>query len=183
MPEIEKKQNFWTTMPGILTGVAALLTAATGLWVAIGPREKPSANEHPAPVSAPLQSSAPGSAPPASTQQSSPSTAVAPTAAKGTVTVTSRAGDVTNLSAKTFIHNFTEKAIELTSGQTIAFEKINAIDFLDVHAEERTVDVKVTLVDGRTVSGAMKKDYAFNGESDLGPFHITVQDVKQIVFA
>ncbi len=99
------------------------------------------------------------------------------------MTVTSRAGEVTNLSAKTFIHNFTEKAIELTSGQTIAFEKIKAIDFLDVHADERTVDVKVTLVDGRTVDGAMKKDYAFNGESDLGPFHITVQDVKQIVFA
>jgi hypothetical protein len=44
------------------------------------------------------------------------------------------------------------------------------------------VDVKVTLVDGRTIDGALRKDYAFTGENDLGPFHIFVQDVKQIVF-
>jgi hypothetical protein len=185
LPELEKKQNFWTTMPGILTGAATLLTAVTGLWVAIGPHDKPSANEHAAAVSAPLQSSAPGSAPPASTQQnpashSTPATPAA--AASNMVVLTSRAGDVTKLSAKTFIHNYTDKAIELTSGQTIAFERIKAIDFLTVHPDERSVDVKVTLTDGRIVDGALKKDYAFNGESDLGPFHISVQDVKQIVF-
>jgi hypothetical protein len=42
--------------------------------------------------------------------------------------------------------------------------------------------VKVSLVDGRTIDGALRKDYAFTGENDLGQFHIFVQDVKQIVF-
>jgi len=184
-PELEKKQNFWTTIPGILTGLAALLTAATGLWVAIGPHDKPAADEHPAvSTPTPLQSSAPGSAPPASTQQSLASgSAATGQAGQYTVTLTSRAGDVTRLSAKTFVHNYTDKAIELTSGQTIAFERIKAIDFFTVHPDERSIDVKVTLTDGRVVDGALKKDYAFNGESDLGPFHIFVQDVKQIVFA
>ena len=184
-PELEKKQSFWTTMPGILTGLAALLTAATGLWVAIGPHDKSVSEGHSASVSAPMQASAPGSVPPASTQQSSAASSVAAApsaAARSTVVVTSRVGDVTRLSAKTFVHNFTDKAIELTSGQTIGFEKIKAIDFLTVHPDERSVDVKVTLTDGRTVDGALKKDYAFNGENDLGPFHILVQDVKQIVF-
>ena len=170
-------------MPGILTGLAALLTAVTGLWVAMSPHDKPGTGERPSTVSAPLQSSAPGSAPPASTQQSPASSSAAlPSPAANTVVLTSRAGEVTQLSAKTFIHNFTDKAIELTSGQTIVFEKIKAIDFLTVHPDERSVDVKVTLTDGRIVNGAMKKDYAFSGESDLGPFHISVQDVKQIVF-
>lgn len=185
-PELEKKQNFWTTMPGILTGLAALLTAATGLWVAIGPHDKPAANEHPAAVTAPtpLQSSAPGSAPPVSTQQTpAPGAAATGQSAQYPVVLTSRAGDVTRLSAKTFVHNYTDKAIELTSGQTIAFERIKTIDFFTVHPDERSIDVKVTLTDGRVVDGALKKDYAFNGESDLGPFHIFVQDVKQIVFA
>jgi hypothetical protein len=90
---------------------------------------------------------------------------------------------VTKLSAKTFVHNYTDKTIELTSGQTIAFERIKVIDFFTVHPDERSIDVKVTLTDGRVVDGALKKDYAFNGESDLGPFHIFVQDVKQVVFA
>jgi hypothetical protein len=185
LSELEKKQSFWTTMPGILTGLAALLTAATGLWVAIGPHDKPGADEHPPAVSAPMQASAPGSAPPASTQQSpaASSVAAAPAAAaRDTVVVTSRAGDVTRLSEKSFVHNYTAKAIELTTGQTIGFEKIKAIDFLSVHQEERSVDVKVTLVDGRTIDGALRKDYAFTGENDLGSFRIYVQDVKQIVF-
>ena len=122
-------------------------------------------------MSAPLQSSAPGSAPPASTQQNPASSSAAlPSPAANTVVLTSRAGEVTQLSAKTFIHNFTDKAIELTSGQTIVFEKIKAIDFLTVHPDERSVDVKVTLTDGRIVNGALKKDYAFSGESDLGLF-------------
>ena len=180
LPELEKKQNFWTTMPGILTGLAALLTAATGLWVAIGPHDRPAADQHPAAVTAPLQASGPGSAPPASTQQNS--AASSPAAARGTVVVTSRAGEVTRISAKNFVHNYTDKAIELTSGQTIGFDKIKGIDFLTVHSDERSVDVKVTLADGRTIDGALKKDYAFTGENDLGPFRIFVQDVKQIVF-
>jgi hypothetical protein len=103
-------------------------------------------------------------------------------AARDTVVVTSRAGDVTKLLAKSFVHNYTDKAIELTTGQTIGFEKIKAIDFFSEHPNERSVDVKVTLVDGRTIDGALRKDYAFTGENDLGPFHIFVQDVKQIVF-
>ena len=32
----EKQQSFWTTLPGILTGVAAIITAITGLYLAIG---------------------------------------------------------------------------------------------------------------------------------------------------
>jgi hypothetical protein len=185
LPEPEKKQSFWTTMPGILTGMAALLTAATGLWVAIAPHDKPGSDGRSARVSAPMQASAPGSAPPASTQQSPAASSVvaAPAAtARNTVVVTSRAGDVTKLSAKTFVHNSTDKAIELTSGQTIGFEKIKVVDFFTLHLDQRSVDVKVMLVDGTTIDGALQKDYAFTGENDLGSFRILVQDVKQIVF-
>ncbi len=32
----EEKQSFWTTLPGILTGLAMLITAVTGLVVAFG---------------------------------------------------------------------------------------------------------------------------------------------------
>jgi len=44
MPENNK--SFWTTLPGILTGIAAILTAITGLYLALnrndgGSSEKP----------------------------------------------------------------------------------------------------------------------------------------------
>lgn len=31
--------TFWSTLPGILTGVAALITALVGLYIALGPRD------------------------------------------------------------------------------------------------------------------------------------------------
>src|SRR5258705_13706889 len=37
LAEPEKKQNFWTTLPGVLTGIAAVLTAVTGLLVVMYP--------------------------------------------------------------------------------------------------------------------------------------------------
>jgi hypothetical protein len=37
LPEPDKKQSFWTTLPGVLTGIAALLTAVTGLLVVMYP--------------------------------------------------------------------------------------------------------------------------------------------------
>ena len=35
MTEPEHRQSFWTTVPGILTGLAALITAVTGLVVGL----------------------------------------------------------------------------------------------------------------------------------------------------
>jgi hypothetical protein len=34
------KQSFWTTLPGILTGIAALISALTGLWLALDGKEQ-----------------------------------------------------------------------------------------------------------------------------------------------
>jgi len=35
-----EKKSFWTTLPGILTGIAAVITAATGLYLALATRNK-----------------------------------------------------------------------------------------------------------------------------------------------
>ncbi len=37
MPNEQKPHSFWTSIPGILTGTAALLTAVVGLMLAIKP--------------------------------------------------------------------------------------------------------------------------------------------------
>jgi hypothetical protein len=182
LAELDKKQNFWTTMPGILTGIAALLTAATGLFVAVYSHGDSGSKDHPAPAlsttaepssSAPIAASSPSR--PAATQ------APANPVAKATVTVTSREGEVTKLFLKTFKHNYTDSAIELTSGQTISFDKIKAIDFFSVDNDHH-VAVKVTLTDGRTLDGILRTGYVFVGETDIGSFKISVENLKQIVF-
>lgn len=38
MPE---RKSFWTTLPGILTGIAATVTAITGLYLALVPGREP----------------------------------------------------------------------------------------------------------------------------------------------
>lgn len=178
-PVAEKKESFWTTLPGILTGIAALTTAVTGLWVATGPHStiKDSvvvSTAAPATVTTPQAGSS-------ATPAASAPAAATPAAHTG-VTVISRKGVTTHLAAATFHHNSTDDAIQLSSGQTIAFEKIKAIDFLSVDDNAHLVAVSVRLGSGATVAGSLGRDYAFQGESDLGPFSIFVSDARQIVF-
>ncbi|HEY8997349.1 MAG TPA: hypothetical protein VIM60_05600 [Edaphobacter sp.] len=182
MPEPEKKENFWTTLPGILTGVAALLTAFTGFWIATSPhggvpKAEPAAAasmvEPPAKAAVPVRSSAPPQA-----ASSQPPPAVEHTS----VVVTSRKNEITQVSASSFHHNLTSEGIQLSSGQTIAFDRIKAIDFLDVDGDAHLVGVRVLLTNGNTKEDSLATSYAFNGQSDLGPFTIFVQDVKQLQF-
>jgi len=185
VPEQEKKESFWTTLPGMLTGLAALVTAVTGLWLAIphGSTPKPDAA---AAITAGTSASEPPAKPilPAGGSSAQPSAAVttAPSIPAASVVVTPRSGAPTTLKIDTFVHNYYDKSIELMNGQSIALEKIKTIDFLDVHSDQRMVDVKLTLNDGRVVTGDLYKDYAFKGESDLGPFTIFMTDIKQIAF-
>lgn len=184
LPNPEKKENFWTTLPGLLTGLAALLTALTGLWIATAPHGSSARNDTPAittPTDTRTKSSTPATAGsiPSATPAASGSTTPAP---QSGVTVTSRKGEVTHLSASSFRHNYTDEAIQLSSGQTIAFERIQTIDFLTVNDDAHLVAIKILLVGGKTFEGSLPTNYAFKGESELGPFTIFVQDVKQIAF-
>src|SRR5262245_20690300 len=56
-----RRSSFWTSLPGILTGTAAVLTALTGIYLAVrgGPNEHPPAATAPAPSTAPAASTTP----------------------------------------------------------------------------------------------------------------------------
>ncbi|NJD60656.1 MAG: hypothetical protein FIA98_14780 [Anaerolineae bacterium] len=43
----DKKKSFWVTLPGILTGIAAVITAVTGLYVAFSPDQKKKVTSEP----------------------------------------------------------------------------------------------------------------------------------------
>ncbi len=180
MADSDKKQSFWTTLPGILTGIAALLTALTGLLVIAYPHGFTGAKENPATV---VGSSAGdvGAAPAAGTGSSPTLPPASPAQKKqATVLVTAKDNTATRLFLKNFKHNYFDEAIELKSGQSIAFDKIKSIDFFERH--DYQMDVKVTLTDGRALDGALATGYAFKGDTDIGPFTIQVENLKQILF-
>lgn len=72
MEEEQERSNFWSTVPGIMTGMAALISAATGGYLAISRIPDKTAAAASAPQAAPpaeVKPAAPPAAPPA--QQSS----------------------------------------------------------------------------------------------------------------
>ena len=62
MPEDSKQRSFWTSLPGVLTGLAAVVTAGTGLYLALDSV----ARQHPKPSDQPPPSTPTLSAPSAS---------------------------------------------------------------------------------------------------------------------
>jgi len=94
------------------------------------------------------------------------------------VLVTGKDGSETRVFLNGFKDSYTDEAIQLKSGQSIPFDKIRSIDFLEIHEYQR--DVKVTLVDGRGLEGAIQSGEQFRGETDIGPF--SVVNLKQILF-
>lgn len=185
MPDEQpSKGNFFTTLPGVLTGIAAVLTALTGFWAIFhqdSPAKPPKAAIVDGPASSPTSTPSSNATPQGVSTPSAATAANAPSAPVADVALTSRKGLTTHLSAKSFHHNMTETALTLDSGQTIDFEKLRQIDFGNV-SDSHLVAVTLTLNDGRTVTGDLATNYAFVGESDLGHFNIFVQDVRQIVF-
>lgn len=170
-----EKQSFWTTLPGVLTGVAALLTAVTGLLVVMHPRSPSVAKGSTVTASGSqgAKTEAAGGAGPAA---SSPTAQVK----KATVVVVETDGTETRLSLKSFKDSYSDQVLQLKSGQSISFDRVQSIDFLEVHAYEQ--DLRLTLTDGRTLEGAIMVGEAIVGETDVGAFSVPVTKLKRIVF-
>jgi hypothetical protein len=173
--ESEKKQSFWMTLPGFLTGIAAVLTAVTGLLVVMyphgfaGPKDRPPVGSATEPAQA------------ASSAAGVPGASAAPAARqRSTVLVTAKDGTETRVSLNSFRDSYSGEAVQLKNGQSIPFDKIRSVDFLETHDYEE--DVRVTLMDGRALDGAIMSGEQMTGDTDIGPFSISVKSLKRILF-
>lgn len=185
MPADPPRQSFWTTLPGILTGIAALVTAVTGLIVGVS-------------QSGWLRSSA---APPAAgraegraaTAVASPPDeppgreAAAPPARdakqEGTVVITAQDGTVTTVYADSLEHRQQGRELYMLSGQRIPFDRIRTIEVTRVDSGQARVEV--TLVNGTVHSGSIASGlfpFAFTGTNDLGTFEIRVEHLARLTF-
>jgi hypothetical protein len=184
MASAPKERGFWTTLPGIMTGGAALVTALTGLLLGLlqyGMFD-PGANRagEPPPAAAGVSAvEAQKDTPPASV---SPSGAASQTA-EPTVTLTARDGNATTVYLDGFRHGTTGEELHLQGGQTIALVRISSIDVTRVSQNQARVSIE--LVDGRTVEGSIDAGlsiHSFYGENDLGRFVIRVADLAHVAF-
>jgi hypothetical protein len=177
LAEPDKKQSFWTTLPGLLTGIAALLTAMTGLLVVVHPHGASGPKDGaPAVGSASVE---PARTAPVPTGGDSAVSGTTPKQ-KPTALVVGKDGAETRVLLNSLRDSYSGEAIQLKNGQSIPFDKIRSVDFLDVHEYEQ--DVRVTLTDGRALEGAIMSGEQITGDTDIGPFSISVKSLKRIFF-
>ncbi len=150
----EKRSGFWTTLPGILTGAAALVTAIGGLTLGLyqygvlGAKQGQTGKTLTSATSSQRPST---EAPNGQPQQANP---VSPATERGadqpTIVVTARDGTVTTV----FAHNFRQMAqydaqLHLLSGQAIAFDHIRSLEVARHFSDH--AQVKISLADDKVV--------------------------------
>ena len=187
MNEAKKKKDengkgFWTTLPGILTAVAALITALTGLLVGLQQagiigQKKDDTEKSKSTVQIQKNSN------PSEERNSSGkgSQEISSGGPAGTAAISTTDGKTTIVNAGSLIF-WTGHDFELQSGQTIPFDKLKLIEVADVHANRARI--QLTLLDDSRIDDSVDASpgHDFQGENELGRITIPIQRVKRISF-
>jgi hypothetical protein len=191
MSEPQKAASWWQTVPGVLTALAAVLTAASGLAAllfqhgVLGEKmTEPTARVQPAPQVAPSS----GAADPR------PSTSVArPAAAAATrswpdaqAAVLAKDGSTTRVRADSFSHCISvNHEIAFDAGQSIPFERMAGFEVLqaDDHGSPNAkAKLRVELLDGTAVAGTVDAACDLFGTNSLGRFTTYFDRVRSVRF-
>jgi hypothetical protein len=181
MADEQAKPNFWTTLPGILTGIAALVTAVGGIILGLHQMSAPSAGQGHAdnPVSQSAAAS-PGASPVSTTVpqvppagDDIPAKAVRITKTDGTV--------IWSFEDKFFLGGCGECSFTFATGQSIPFDKIRTLDVLGVDAEGKR-SVRVVLANGKVIEGVSDNSVGVGGTNDVGEIRVDDNQVKRVAF-
>jgi hypothetical protein len=181
MPEEQNRQGFWTTLPGILTGSAALITAIAGLILGLYQYGIFGSKQKTVGQSTEAKGTTQTLTPETRSNQEPPLSAPNQKEKRGdTVVVTAKDGKVTTLYADSFRLYGGGDQLSFHGGQSIPLNRIREIDVLRV---DSVTDVKVqtTLVDDQLVEGSIGPEFV-RGSNDLGSFELSVDQLKRIVF-
>ena len=171
------KPSFWQTLPGVLTALAAVITAVSGLLVVLYQNRvlpPPHPNDPSSTTSTePLAASEPGAGTP---KPWSSSEAV----------VTTLDGHVTSVRAETFSNCISvNQKLDLASGQSLPFEHIRALEVVRADpkdAPNARAHVRITVLDGKTLEEDVAANCDLFGYNDLGRFETTFQQLRRIDF-
>ncbi len=187
------KPSFWTTLPGILTGLAALITAMTGLLIGLhqnNPAGKNDASSKAAdsrPAQGPSNANSASTAPGAQPIQHQPvpeaGVAVQQKPAEVMARIESRNGNTTEIRERS-VRLLMDRYVPLDGGQKVPFEQLRSIEFLEF-SDRSDVKVRLTLLNNSTINGFMRACVSgcdIVGENQLGSFVLPVRETKSVTF-
>ena len=193
MSEAPKPASWWQTLPGILTALAATITALSGFVAllfqngVLGHKSEPKAAQAPAQPTIPHVTATSATVKPPNPPASAPqdSKATRPWSDAEAVLL-GRDGKTTRVRADSFSNCISANhELSLNGDQDIPFEKMAGIDVLQ--ADENTTPnakakLKVTLLDGIELSGSVAADCDLFGYNSVGRFTTFYHRLKSIRF-
>lgn len=182
MTEPPRPNSWWQTLPGILTGVAAVVTAVSGL---VGLLFQQGVLGRKAESAAPVAEQAKVQPAPAATQ-GAPATPAGKSWAEAVASITLRGGQVTRVPASTFRHCISVgEDLTLDSGQAVPFEKMRGFDVARADAPGTAggkASLVIHLLDGSELKGTMDAHCDLFGTNDLGRFSTTFDKLQGVRF-
>jgi hypothetical protein len=181
----EDEKSFWQTVPGILTALAALVTALAGLLgilvqsgVIGGGTEGSDGAAQTAvdPTAEGPQEATSGSSTPADASTLVPWE-------KTTATFVLEDGRTMTVRAPTVGIACNTEVVELENGQRIELRLVSSIRFDAIYTESSSADALVTLLDGRRLDEPVHTwNCPVTGTNDLGPVQVELDEIRQIEF-
>lgn len=110
---------------------------------------------------------------------------------KGMVVVTNLQGDSAEVIAESLKYYMgvgpfagVSDALYLSTGVKVPFSKLKSFEIIDVDEKQEQVTLKISLLNGRTVTEKMGIGYGYRlcGENDLGEFIMQIRNIKRVDF-
>lgn len=196
MAENGPKSNFWTTMPGILTGLAALVTAVGGIILGIYQYSGPGSHHGPPQTGPKIEAASPSPAVEEARPTHPPKSDAVPTDNRSPrqpkdaahIRITKSDGTVmTALAVEAFWFCHHADALELLDGQSVNFDRIVTVDVVSLektYKNDYNTKVRIGLINGQYIEGITlceESEGAF-GTNELGDVRVPFLEVKRITF-
>jgi hypothetical protein len=200
MPRDPESQSWWHTLPGVITAIAALITAVGGLvavliQTGVIDTSRSATDPVPADASSSVTATSSASREPAAVDASSERAPAAADASAGALrpwaeseaALTDRNGVATVLRAETLSNCISvNHVLTLNGSQDIPFEKMRSFEVVRVDpdgAPQANATVIIRLLDGRAIEGRIGVGCdAIFGYNDLGRFTISFRELKRVEF-
>lgn len=184
----ETEKSFWQTVPGVITAVAALLTALGGLLGVLVQTGLIGGSDDEVPAgTTPVVAGAPGGASSGTEAGGTrPSGADASTLipwVEASATLVRRDGTSAKVKAATVGLACDTGNLAFKNGQGVSLELVRSIDFSAVYTENASADGVVALLDGRQLTDPIStRNCPVSGTNDLGRVDIRLEDIDRIDF-